>query len=365
MINIRGFSMIGILMAMGMTGALALVLAEMSKQQFQMAKKSESNVELSAVSQNIRRLIYDGAACIQTIGVGTVFADGGSAISINAIKNKVGVDSIVRGSTYGNGLIRIHRLFFKDIVVTGTTTKTAEINLQVIFKKTSRGITGPNKVVRKYPLSVELDAANGAVRCHSELGAAIATAKKQLCNNLQGALGQTQNYDAVNDVCPLPGKFSQQCTGENSHVVSYDVDGNPVCAPFSAASGGAEIHPSGKNCYLIRTHVNIVAGGQFELLRPRIMVPSSLDRWWGPSLEPLPPEPRRCPSGYTSVLYFNPMQGVYNNAASVENGNDTSRVTSDWEGTSMYAVTKAKGVRTETTTVGVPSDAFLEEYCCK
>ena len=66
-----------------------MIVAQVTKQQMQTQKKSETGVEVVAMSQRIVRTLYDGDACLNTIGAGTAISAGDS-ITVNAIKNKDG-----------------------------------------------------------------------------------------------------------------------------------------------------------------------------------------------------------------------------------------------------------------------------------
>ena len=102
----------GALAAAGILGGLAMVFAQLTKQQMQ-AQKAETGVEI--VSQRVVRTLYDGKACINTLGAGKNIAPGAS-FPLDAIKNKD--DQVVyqaltadpNAPSYGNRLLKVASL---------------------------------------------------------------------------------------------------------------------------------------------------------------------------------------------------------------------------------------------------------------
>ena len=116
----KGMSIVTVLVAAGHdAGGLAQSSwLEMTKQQMQTQKKSETGVEVVAMSQRIVRTLYDGDACLNTIGAGTAISAGDS-ITVNAIKNKDGedvyksLDNDPNAPAYGNRLLKVKSLKVK------------------------------------------------------------------------------------------------------------------------------------------------------------------------------------------------------------------------------------------------------------
>ena len=55
--------MVGVLTAAGLSGGLALFLAQMATNQHAVQMKAETGVELTALSNRINTILYDGDAC--------------------------------------------------------------------------------------------------------------------------------------------------------------------------------------------------------------------------------------------------------------------------------------------------------------
>ena len=226
--NALGFSLAGALAAGGLMGGLALVLAELSKQQVRLEKRGESDLEIDILSQQIRRLLDGGDSCLATIQ-GNTFTNGGT-ITINHVGN-----TLRANNTYG--LAKIVSLNLRDIAISGTT---AEFNLQVTFEKTSRAVTGYKRTVRTFPLSAELGTGAQPTRCLSTLRDAIDLAKDQLCTFLGG------NIPTGSNNCTAP---ANQCPG-GDFVTGFKPDGSPNCLKL----GGDPHTPEDRNCFFLTTY---------------------------------------------------------------------------------------------------------------
>lgn len=289
--------MAGVLAAGGLMGGLALVLAELGRQQVSLQKRDETGVEIVNLTRRVNKLLYDNAACLETLkagsSIGPTIANGGAAININNIKNENGIDVISQGSVYGNGLVKVHAMRLRDLSVAGTV---AEVNFQITFEKISRAIKGEKRVLKNFPLSVELGPAPGseAIACNVDLDSAMASAKRQMCIGLGGT------YDTVAQSC-TPRARTTQCT--SGAVSSFDASGNVICR-----SRGQ--HPEGYNCYLLTAYSTVYGGTEsFREAAPNALTAvERLERWlpspgWFTLITPPPPT---CPSGYVREYFYNP-----------------------------------------------------------
>ena len=266
--NVRGFAMITVIVAFGMTGGLAMVLAKLSTQQMTLQKRSESWVELEALTQRIGRILYNSTACFNTIqndssGNPIVFNSGITTVSLGHIKNNGGRNVISSNDVYGNGLIKISSLALEGITVADSVGR---MNLQVTLEKIAKSITGYKKAVRTYPLIVNLNSTNLPIDCQSDLGAAIANVRKELCIETGGTYNGPGNTPVctpptVNKVCPASADPSEPPL----LPTGFDSSGNLQCAAFPLVSG--DPHPIGLNCFLLtlykKTH-----GQSGELFQP-------------------------------------------------------------------------------------------------
>ena len=369
--NVRGFSMVGVLFSAGLMGGLAMVLAELSKQQLTLEKRSETNLELNILEQKIKRIIYNDTACLNTIQAPAQQIQGAS-VQPDAIINKAGgvvFETIGRNpnAVYGKGLIRIKRMRLKVINVTSpnpTSNKTAEVNLRITFQKNSRAIIGENELIKNYPLTIELDSSNNPLSCHSELQAAISTATKQICENLGGT------YDDVSGKCPPPMAISCSPfsgTGHrdpnipnhsaNSFVAGFDASGRPICGTPPSLP-----HPTGENCFMLRDYLAAgggdIEGPMFKILNianPDPAYHNSLSR----HIHVFPGDPNAHPNRYIDLqsIYINEPAPAPTTLPEICPTGYSSRWTCPYNGTAHPSAFQI--------TMCGKSVELLEHHCCK
>ena len=273
--------MVGVLAAGGMMGGLALFLANMTKQQMQTQKKSETGVEVVAMSQRIVRTLYDGDACLNTIGAGTAISPGGS-ITVNTIKNKDGedvyksLDNDPNAPAYGNRLLKVKSL---KVVVPPSpnpiTGDQAEAKLEVVMRRESTAYTGQKTVTKKFPITLELDASKQLTGCVSDVSAIADPLTEKVCKDVfgSGAWDGTlkecnpgacpsgefmEGFDGTGKVCKTPPKIADKtCPSgeafnklENGALKCEAVSGTPVTCPTGKIDLGgycvAATCPTGK-----------------------------------------------------------------------------------------------------------------------
>ena len=257
--------MIASLVAAGMIGGLAVVLAELIKQQQVAQKNTETYFEVNSLFRLIVRTLYDGDACTETLQV-----NGGEIIdqrSIDAIRNKDGGEVLRVNQTYGNGLLRLESMTLGNPNIdTSNNGAFGEVALTVVIKKLGRAVKGYDRVSKSLPLSVEVvpgSPNNVLVKCHhatdnitqivkdimTERAKTLAdskveTARDQLCTQLGGT------YNATAKTCTLPpNEVSPIVPSSQADTIpstySLNVDGH--ISMFAADTPGSNPH-GGRLC---------------------------------------------------------------------------------------------------------------------
>ena len=151
----------GTLITASMMGGLALLLADLTKKQYIVQRKAETQLEVSSLMSRMFRTLYRGKACNHTLGVGQSINNGRD---IDFIKDKDGNSVLNTTDKYGNGLLMIESMTLTNTRITGTS---GEVTLKVVLEKQSKAIKGSNKVVRTLPLSVEVSpGTTNMLNCH-------------------------------------------------------------------------------------------------------------------------------------------------------------------------------------------------------
>ena len=134
--------MVGAISAAGLMGGLALVLAQLSRQQLVLQKRGQTQSEVEAISRRIGRMLYNPEACLMTVRASN-FPTMASFTSVQtfsapAIKNQKGGDVYEVNKTYGNGLVKVSSLKFKNLASIGGTVN-IKTKLQVTLEKDLQG----------------------------------------------------------------------------------------------------------------------------------------------------------------------------------------------------------------------------------
>ena len=250
----------GTIVAAGLMGGLALLLAQLTRQQVATQKKAETGVEIVALSQQILRNLYDGSACLNTLGRSTAIAGAFPlTIPVNAIKDKNNRDIFVVGNTYRNRLVSFTSINLK--VSAAPTGTQAEAVLEVVMNRESSAYKGQTAVTKSFPLTLELDGANNLAACLPDSGL-IDPVVESLCRNTGGPTAWDGTTRTCNlGVCPGTGEFIQgllrppdplnpsaprrgiTCAQPNTAITCPDgqavtgfVGGVPQCSALSCAS---------------------------------------------------------------------------------------------------------------------------------
>ena len=204
--------MVASLIAAGMIGALAVLLAELTRQQNIVQKKTETYFEVNSLFGLMVRTLYDGEACNQTLVIGDPISDGRT---IASIKNRDGGVVINTIDKYGNGLLKVESMTLKNSDIRGTS---GTVDFEVVIKKLSKGLKGYDKVTKLLPLSVEVGSGgSNLVKCHhttdhlstivrdmlepqatTYIDNKVEAVRSQFCTGFGGT------YDATTKTCSFP-----------------------------------------------------------------------------------------------------------------------------------------------------------------
>ena len=190
--NKKGFSIVGVLVAGGMMGGLAMVLADLTKKQHVAQKVAETGVEITALQGRVVSLLADGEACKKTLEGTAVNPPPAPAPGITGFKNRKGTPVLAVPSPPFNRLVKLNKVELVNIQGSGSTR---EVDVEITFEKLSKAIKGQKTVKRSVPLTLELDAANTITSCHSPQNYVM---KEQLCSEMGG------NWNGSNKKCSVP-----------------------------------------------------------------------------------------------------------------------------------------------------------------
>lgn len=195
--NNKGFSLIEILIAIGLLGALSTWMMNIFTQQTKNEKTTATNMDIDAIGQEIRNIVADGLSCEKNF-------KGVNPNGANAVKElqKVLSDGTAQKRFIANG----KKVGNSGVLITGFDLKTDDTYLipkgqkvgeTVLLINYDRGkmVQGAKLKSFKIPLSVSVDDSGNILTCHA---LASTTNLASLCN----ALGRS--VDTANKKCNSP-----------------------------------------------------------------------------------------------------------------------------------------------------------------
>ena len=191
----------GVLVAAGMMGGLALYLANISRQQHVTQRKAETGAELTGLHHRIIAVLYDGDACLKTLGEGSVLQNG----PVAELLNKGGTPVVKTGEEIKRVLV-VEKMEIQNITGTG---QTKEAELKVKIKKL--GVANAGMITeRVFGLTVELDSAGKISRCHHTLDSKEHGIKTAMCTEMGGEM-VTDPSGGAGTVCSISGLYKKLC----------------------------------------------------------------------------------------------------------------------------------------------------------
>ena len=190
----------GIAMA-GMMSGLALVLANLSKQQHYIQKITETHFEVNSLFDIMKRNLYNKDACKQTLD--GIIEDGRNITEIRNQDNGVIFDKV---NKYGNRLIKIESMTLRNRQIASTGIS-GTVDLEVVVTKESKVIKGYNKVTRKLPIDVEVVPSSSVynlVSCHHRVED-LDNMVDNAMNNQVDPLLDTKLFTVTKELCTVFG----------------------------------------------------------------------------------------------------------------------------------------------------------------
>ena len=239
----------GVIVAAGMMGGLSLFLSEMTKRQQVVQKKVETGTEFTQLQHKILTVLYDGDACIATLGAGSTLENDRE---IDKLKNRAGT-VVVEKDKKINRLLEVESMVIKN--VRGSTGMTREADVEVTVKKISKAITGYDKIVRTYPLTLELSALPDKIgRCHHTLNDNEQKIKERMCTEIGGVLIPVTADVYRCSIDNLYKKFCEEMGATYTVAPAMKCDVTPILQKFCTSLGGI---PSGADCDIASIYVDV------------------------------------------------------------------------------------------------------------
>ena len=225
----------GVIVAAGMMGSLALILAQMTRQQAVTQKRAETGLEMSQLHNRILGVLYDGDACLKTLTDGTDSVYNGR--TLQKLLNKGGKTVVERGVDI-NRTVRVEKMVIQGIP-TARTGQTEKGHLEITIKKLGAANESMGDIIRKFPLTLELESAssNKIVRCHHTLDSKEHAILTNICKSLGGEM---ERRSSPTTECTITKVYKNLCESMGGKYTNPAV-GVPI--------GKCDMNPSmGKFC---------------------------------------------------------------------------------------------------------------------
>ena len=211
----RGFSIVGVLVAAGMAGGLALYLANIARQQHVTQRKAETGTEITQLQHKILSVFYDGDACTKTLVLPAPHNRLANGRVIDELKNRQGTVVVKKGVPI-NQLLQVEQMVIRNAQTTG---KTREADIVITMKKLGVANAGVT-TVKTFKITAEMESATSNVisRCHHTLDAKEHGIKTRMCTEMGGVMvcPNGQPPTLVNGVPTCPsGVTITRCSVDN------------------------------------------------------------------------------------------------------------------------------------------------------
>lgn len=215
----KGFSLIEIMVAVGMVGGLALVVMTLKKDTATSTKRLEIASEIVSLHNMIGQILLDETACTNTLQT----IDVTNPTAVPDINNAAGGTMYATGSTYGNGTVEIGTMTAQ--IISGTKQAIASepgfsrgnVRLSITYNRISSLIPagGSKQLTREIILSAKVNTTTDVVStCYSNEGDAIQEAVRIACESIEGT------YDEAPQKCNLKN-LGVATSDSNSMGISF------------------------------------------------------------------------------------------------------------------------------------------------
>ena len=220
----------GVIVAAGMMSGLALMLAQMTRQQAVTQRKAETGLDMNQLHHRIIGVLYDGDACLKTLTDGNDRVYNGR--TLQKLLNKGGKTVVERGRDI-NRTVRVEKMVIQGIP-SSRTGQTEEGHLIITIKKLGVANEGMGEIIKKFPLTLELESAssNKLVRCHHTLDSKEHAIHTNICKSLGGEM---EGRGSPTTECTLTGVYKTFCES---------VGGEYTDPAVGVAVGKCDMNPS-------------------------------------------------------------------------------------------------------------------------
>ena len=236
------------MVALGITGLIGLALVELTRNGLVSQKALVATDDSRTVTNDIRVLMENGLACLNTFGGSNPVTVGFAVNNVQDLANKTQFS--VNG-IYGNRSLQLKSISVGNVAPAGVDPRTGiqkwiasaaqQGTALVVIEWDQTGVvgssTGPSKFYRYFLIDVVLNGANQIISCQSEAGGTAASNGTGIANYLaiwqntttlgQSAIYQKGSFIGINTAAVVAGidldVFSGSAPGTNGSLRVGDI----------------------------------------------------------------------------------------------------------------------------------------------
>lgn len=202
-IKVLGFSLVEVMVAMGLLGAASLTFMQMQKSNISANKRAESRYDVSSFAQDISAVFVDENACKNTFAGKNFVVPAGTSTAFDAIKDGSdggGQTLYSTGKVIANS-VDIVRYEYK-VTTTPAAGSTGDFQISFFYKEDSSILRNANTYEKKVDnnFKVQVDGSGAIIKCFSDASHDISGNVKKACEAVGGAFDDATLLCNLNSV---------------------------------------------------------------------------------------------------------------------------------------------------------------------
>jgi len=196
--NSKGFSLIEIMVAVGLVGIVSMAIMQMLENMNKSVKHTETKMDLDVKQKNIEALLINESSCTKTFTSPSVSLLGIGSVKILpnnfSFKSAAGSALYSVGATVTGSRIKLNNVKLKNIDV-NTTNLGGMMEVQIEYGERKVGST--KTFLSKSMVEVEVDASLKILKCNLSATSFTNTASQKACESIGGT------YVVATNTCTL------------------------------------------------------------------------------------------------------------------------------------------------------------------
>lgn len=182
--NQQGFSLVEVMLVMGLMGMAAMVFVSMQKLQNRSQATASTQFEIFNLMQDIQLTLLNSKACMQSL-TGLRLSENEDT-ALEHIKSSTGENRFSVGIRPQGSRVTLSSLTLTPTDIELGVAGQGLVDLTLEIQKNSEQVQGTKMVKHRVPLLIAIDESNTIIGCFSTFEAAVLKAKEETCLDLGG-----------------------------------------------------------------------------------------------------------------------------------------------------------------------------------